>query len=133
MPDEEIPPAEKVAAEVSVIKPITYNQKDMLVSLFDDLSVAHERLSRAAGTMSSLCKVMTPEQLMLLMKSSIRPMIQLNTTPGLFDPPTQMEKKELPDNKSDQIKNTMIPRPEEQIRTNQNTMIPRPGESWYRN
>ena len=77
MPDEEIPPGEKVAAEVSQIKPITYDQKDMLVLLFDDLSMAHERLSRAAGSMSSLCKVMTPEQLMLIMKSSVRPMIQL--------------------------------------------------------
>ena len=36
MPDEEIPSGEKVAAKVSQIKPITYNQKDMLVSLFDD-------------------------------------------------------------------------------------------------
>ena len=71
MPDKEIPPGKKVAAEVSQIKQITYDQKDMLVSLFNDLSVAHERLSRAAGTMSSLCKVMTPEQPMLIMKSSV--------------------------------------------------------------
>ena len=75
MPDEEIPPGEKVAAEVSKIKPITYDQKDMLVSLFNDLSVAHKRLSTAAGMMSLLCKVITPEQLMLIMKSSIWPMI----------------------------------------------------------
>ena len=99
MPDEEIPPGEKVAAKVSQIQPITYDQKDMLVSLFDDLSVAPERLSRAAGMMSSLCKRMTPEQLILIMKSSIQPMIQLNTTPGLFDLPAQKEKKELPDHK----------------------------------
>ena len=96
MPDEEIPPGEKVAAKVSQIKPITYDQKEMLVSLFDDLSMAHERLSRVASSMSSLCKVMTQEQLMLIMKSSVQPMLQLNATPGLFDPPAQMEKKELP-------------------------------------
>ena len=35
-------------------------------------------------------------------------MIQLNSTPGLFDPPAQMEKKELPDNKSEHIKDMMI-------------------------
>ena len=98
---------------MSQIKPITYDQKDMLVSLFNDLSMTHERLSRAAGMMSSLCKMMTPEQLMLIMKSRIRPMIQLNTTPGLFDMPAQMKKKELPDDKFEQIKNTMIPRPKE--------------------
>ena len=49
MPDEEIPPGKKVSAKVSQIKPIIYNWKDMLVSLFDDLSMAHERLSQAAG------------------------------------------------------------------------------------
>ena len=112
MLDEVIPPGEKVAAEVSQVKPITYDQKDMLVSLFDDSSIAHERLSRAAGTMSSLCKVMIPEQLMLIMKGSVWLMIQLNATPGLFNPPAQMGKKELPDDKSEQIKDTMIPRPE---------------------
>ena len=51
------PQTEKVAAEVSQTKPITYDQKDTLVLRFDDLIVAHKRLSRAAGTMSSLCKL----------------------------------------------------------------------------
>ena len=72
MPDEEIPPGEKVAAEVSQVKPITYDQKDMLVSLFDNFIIAHKRLSKAAGTISSLCKVMTPEQLMLIMNVTHR-------------------------------------------------------------
>ena len=40
-------------------------------------------------------------------------MIQLNTTPGLFDLPAQTEKKEMPDDKSERIKDTMIPRPEQ--------------------
>ena len=112
MPEEDIPPGERVAAEVSQIKPITHDQKDMLASLFDNLSVAHERLSRAVGTMSSMCKVMSPEQLMLIMKSSMWPLIQLNTMPGLFDPPIQQERKELTDDKEERIKQTMILRPD---------------------
>ena len=84
----------------------------MLVSLFDDLTVAHERLSRVVGTMSSLCKVLSPDQLMLVMKSSICPLVQLNTIPGLFDPLAQKEKKELPDDREERIKEIMIPRPE---------------------
>ena len=71
MPEEDIPSGEKGAAEISQIKAITYDQKDMLVLLFDDLSVVHERLSRVAGTVLSLCKVMSPEQLMLITKSSV--------------------------------------------------------------
>ena len=112
MPEEDIPPGEKVAAHILQIKPIMYDQKDMLVSLFDDLTIAHERLSRVAGTMSSLCKVLSLDQLMLVMKSSICPLVQLNTIPGLFDPLVQKEKKELPHDREERIKETMIPRPE---------------------
>ena len=84
----------------------------MLVSLFDDLTIAHERISRVAETMSSLCKVLSLDQLMLVMKSSICPLVQLNTIPGLFDQPAWKEKKELPDDREERIKETMIPRPE---------------------
>ena len=65
----------------------------MLVSLFDDLTIAHERLGRVAGSMSSLCKVLSLDQLILVMKSSICPLVQLNTIPGLSNLLAQREKK----------------------------------------
>lgn len=105
MLDEDAPPGERVVAEVSQVKPITYDQKDMLVSLFDDLSVVHDRLARAAGKMPSLSKVMLPEQLMLIMKSSVWPL-----TPGFLDPPIPQERKELLDDREGRIKEMMIPR-----------------------
>ena len=108
MPEEEILPREKIVANTSHIKPFSYKQKDMIVSLFDDLSIAHERLGCAASTMSSLCKVMDPNQLLLIMKCSIYPLIQLLASPGLFDPLIHTEKKELPDNKQERIRKTMI-------------------------
>ena len=45
MPEEDSPISEKMAAEASNIKPLMYAQKDMIVSLFDDISVAHEHLA----------------------------------------------------------------------------------------
>ena len=78
MPDEDIPEGEKVAADVSQIKPLTYNQKDLIVLLF----------GRAAANMSSLCKAMVPDQLRLIMRCSVRPLVQLSASPGLFDTPT---------------------------------------------
>ena len=104
MPEEEIPPGKRVAANISQIKPITHKQKDMLVSLFDDLTIMHERLGHVAGMMSSLCKVMAPKQLMLVMKCSVCPLIQLMASPGLFDLLIQKERKELPDDKRKRIK-----------------------------
>ena len=80
------------------------------MSLFDNLSIAHEHLSRVAANMSSLCKAMDPDQLMLIMKCSVRPLVQLSPSPGLFDTPTHKWRKELPDDKVERVKDTMTPR-----------------------
>ena len=109
MPVEDIPISEKMAAEASNIKPLTYNQKNMIVLLFDDISVAHEHLAQAAGTMSSPCKVLDPQQLLLIMKNAVCPLIQLNAMPGLFDPPMKLMHKELPDDITDWVHDMMIP------------------------
>ena len=45
MPKEDIPISENMVAEALNIKPLTHTQKDMIVSLFDDISVAHEHLT----------------------------------------------------------------------------------------
>ena len=63
--------------------------------------------------MSSLCKVLDLQQLMLIMKNAACPLIQLNTSPGLFDPPTKKERKELPDDQSERVHDMMIPNPKE--------------------
>ena len=42
IPDEDIPEGFHVAMDVSKMKPLTFEQKDMIVSLFNDLAVAHE-------------------------------------------------------------------------------------------
>ena len=82
MPDEDIPEGEKIVADVSQVKALTYDQKELIVSLFDNLSITHEHLGRAAANMSSLCKVMEPDQLLLIMKCSVRPLVQLSASQG---------------------------------------------------
>ena len=56
MPDEDIPEGEKIVADISQVKALFYAQKDLIVSLFDNLSITHEHLNRAAANMSSLCE-----------------------------------------------------------------------------
>ena len=90
---------------MSQIKPLNYNQNDIIVSLFDDLTITHEHLGRAASTMSN--------QLLLLMKCSVHPLVQLLVSPGLFDPLIQKEKKEIPDERADRMIDTMLPRAKE--------------------
>ena len=62
---------------VEDIKPLSSNQ-DILIELFNDLQEAHDQMARVCGKLSMLAKGLTPSQLMLVMKSTIRPMIQLN-------------------------------------------------------
>ena len=97
-----------MVAEASSIKPLTYDQKDMIVSLFDNITVAHVHLARAAGTMSNLCKVLDPQQLMLIMNNAVCPLIQLNISLGLFDLPAKPMQKELPDDIADRVHDMMI-------------------------
>ena len=93
MPEEDIPEGDRVVAVVCQVKALTYTQKDLIVSLFDNLSIAHWHLSRAAANMSSLCKIMEPDQLILIMKCSVRPLVQSSASLGLFDAPIQKWKK----------------------------------------
>ena len=113
MPDEDVPEGAKVTVDISNIKPLTYDQKDMIVSLFDNISVVHEHFAHAAEMMSSLCKVMDLQQLILIMQCSIHPLMQLNASPGLFNSKIHKEKNELPDDRRDRVHETMIPNPNE--------------------
>ena len=115
MPEEDIPISEKMAAEASNIWPLTYDQKDMIVSLFNDISVAYEHLARAAGMMSSLYNVLNPQQLMLIMQNAMCPLIQLNALPGLFDPPSKKEREELPDDHTEWVHDMIIPNLKEKM------------------
>ena len=44
IPDEDILEGLQVVMDISNVKPLMFEQKDMIVSLFDDLAVAHEWL-----------------------------------------------------------------------------------------
>ena len=54
MPKEDIPAGLQVLGAVEDIKPLSHDQKDMLVGLFDILEMAHKRMVRVCGPMLSL-------------------------------------------------------------------------------
>ena len=85
MLEEEIPAGSQILEAVENIKSLSFDQKDLLVELFDDLEVTHDRMARVCGWMSTLAKVLNPSQLILVMKAKIRPMIQLKTTSAFLN------------------------------------------------
>ena len=97
---------------VEDIEPLTAGQRNMIGELFDDLEVTHDNMARACSMLSSLSRSLSSTQPMLVLKASIRPMVQLNVVQSFLNcPVTSMRITELPDNRSIQVKLTMIPDP----------------------
>lgn len=113
MLEEDILHGDTIAKMVGEMKPLKYDPKDMLIKLFDDLEAAYEKMACVSGRLSSLSKVLTPPQLMIMLKATIRPMIQLNMTAQFLDAPEGPKSKtNLPNDISERVKLTIIPDPE---------------------
>ena len=113
MLDKDIPTSAQVLGAVEHMKPLIYGQKDLLVELFDDLEVVHNRMARVCSHMSSLAKVLDPNQLMIFMKAKIRPMIQLNTTSAFLETPAVLKHKvDIQEDRGEHLWLTMVPNPE---------------------
>ena len=70
-------------------------------------------MAQVCGRLSSLSKMLTPAQLMIIMKATIRPMIQVNTVTKFLDAPTtSKEKMELPNDIGERVSAMMILGPE---------------------
>ena len=78
MPTEEISSGSSVTGMIEDIEPLTADQKNMITELFDDLEVAHNHMARACTMLSSLSRSLSSTQLILVLKASIRPVVQLN-------------------------------------------------------
>ena len=102
MPEQDILHGDTMAGMVSNIKLLNYDQKDMIGELFNDLEVAHKKMACVCERMSTLTKTLTPIQLMVVLKATIRPMIQLDMMARFLD--TQMESKEKVDLPKDGVK-----------------------------
>ena len=51
----------RVLEGVEDIKPLSKDQKDLLIELFDDLQEAHDRMARVCGKLSTLAKGLIPK------------------------------------------------------------------------
>ena len=85
MPLADIPKGEDMAGDIDNLEPLTDDQRMQISELFDDMEVAHEPLAHSCSSLSILSRTLTSRQLLLLLKASIRPLVQLNIPPGLFE------------------------------------------------
>ena len=110
MPPAEVPTGQDVATIVEDIEPLTDKHRRQISELFEDLELAHEQLARTCSSLAILSRSLTSRQLILLLKSSIRPLAQLNVAPGVFEEAKLgQQKMELPEEKFRQVRLTMVP------------------------
>ena len=76
---------ENVTAELDSIEPLTSEQRTQIAKLFEDIEVVHEHLMCSCSSLGILLRSLNSQQLLMLLKASIRPLIQLNVPPGIFD------------------------------------------------
>ena len=79
------------------MEPLTENDKRLLAELFDALEVAHEQLAVACSTLGRLSRMLKSEQLLLILKASIQPLIQMNVAAGFLEPTTTSRQLTLPE------------------------------------
>lgn len=79
--------------------------------MFDDLEVAHEHLSRFCSTQARLSRTLNLAQLMMVLRASTQPLIQINALEGFLDEPLAAWKADLPEDTNSRVRLTMIPNP----------------------
>ena len=74
------------------------------------MEVAHEHLAFSCSTLGVVSRSLLSKQLLLLLKVSMRPLIQINAMPGWFEEPEQCRQIiDLPENRSKWVILTMTP------------------------
>ena len=86
------------------------NQR-VIAELFET-KTTHDQLATACGLLGRLSRTLNPEQLMIIVKASIRPLIQLNAMARLDTTTTASKPSELPEEQTEHIKLMLTPNSE---------------------
>ena len=100
LPTEEVPSAPGVIQSAQRVETLTDADQRGILELFEALETAHDQLATACSLLGRLSRTLKPEQLMIIIKASIRPLIQLNATDRLDVTAAASKPSELPENGS---------------------------------
>ena len=88
---------------------LSKTDQELIAELFDSLETAHDQLATASGLLGRLSHTLKPPQLILVLKASIRPLIQLRTAAGIELESFTGAPAELPDDQDERIEIMMFP------------------------
>lgn len=95
IPDEDILEGGNIIEDIDEIEELMAQQRQDISEVFENLEVAHEHLAKSCSLMGLLSQTLSSKQLILLMKTSIHPLVQINTFAGLWDDP-KIKRRDLP-------------------------------------
>ena len=103
LPSSEMPSASNVVRAVEEADTLSGSDQELIAELFDSLETVHDQLAMASGLIGRLARTLKPNQLMLVLKASIRPLIQLRTAAGADIEATTSRPTELPKKQAERI------------------------------
>ena len=86
--------------------------KKLVAELFSNLEVAHDHAATACGLLSRLSRTLKPEQLLTIVRVSIRPLIQLSAPTTLETLCKTKKPQELPDEQPERVRILLTPDPQ---------------------
>ena len=111
LPSSEIPPASDVVRAAREADTLLGSDEELIAELFDTLEAVHDQLATVSGLIGRLAHTLKPNQLMLVLKPGIRPLIQLRTTAGADIEATTSKPTELPEKQAERIEILITPDP----------------------
>ena len=111
-PESDTTSGKEVLEDIEGVEPLTKEQKQDIGEVFDNLEIAHEYLGQSCGLIGALSHSLSSRQLLLLLKASVRPLVQINRLEGFLDEPQAgTTGSGLPESRDDRVCATMIPAP----------------------
>ena len=116
IPESDIPRGKDIIQDIEGMGIINKQQKNDIVEIFENLEIAHEYLGRSCGLLAGLSCTLTSKQLLLLLKTTVRPLIQVNTTEGFLDESGASTSKEgTTQTEDDKILYSITPSPSSEL------------------
>ena len=107
--DNTIISGEEIIREIDEVEPLTKKQWQDIREVFKNLEITHEHLGRSCGLIGALSHSLSSKQLLLLLKSSIRPLVQVNKLGGFLEEPKAGKTgSDLPESTHNRVYATMI-------------------------
>ena len=111
MPEEEVIESQDLLQMVTNVKPISDKAKDTLVRMMEHTAEAYYDMAQAAEQFMQVAHKCSTQQLMTIMKYTVRPIIQIEGLIGTMEKATG-KKKDLTEEITRRVHLTLLPNPE---------------------